>query len=497
MNKHPIIKGITKLFIQPKAQRDTALQTIITKLSNMNTAISGIKSAITLSQQGERFKGLEAHILHASKINSQEFQLLAVHYLANFSSVEEEHTQAIEQAFMSNISKTNPTLKRSILLEILPRLPHDRIIVYLYDLKEASVDEDIRVRRSIPSALCRIEKKCPNFILSEGLSTVLVRLTWDDDLTVQAEALDCIRKTKTNRIISADELCELLLDFQRQGYSHGITTALSLLESSSFPTGDSSAIISTLYQLLLSTDASVFYCASRLLYELEPSSVSTILDHACGFMNMRHEQLYNMLALINTFLEEYIEMLPRSEMITLYHSDPDYIARMKLKILAKLPDGPSCRKVSGALKGIWRKAAIEECAEQGRITEEIIGTLKPEEEAVLLKLLVRSEKQVSSREIRRFLGAWAGDASTSNYLDAVARYCSEIPAQILRLDKKKHGKRLFRFYCCMMHRYLHELLEEIKILTEARNYSFKIAELLKYFHGFTRMDEYLVLGTGN
>lgn len=486
MENNPLAKRITKLFFHtPK----TVQLSLNERLSSPTTAVSAIKEIIERAQKGEETHQFAHSLLKIAHSGNNNLKTLVAFYFVQFGSFE-NHVELIESIFMNEFQSQPVPLKKLILTGLLPKMPKESIINYIYDIKQACLDDSIEIRYVLPELFLNLELRFAGFVSSNGLAPLLNKFLWDTSPSVRIAALDSIYNLPNPfDIVSLDELLNLLNDFHVQVFALAISKTLAILDRSD--TLDSQQLIPILKQLVGSTDISLFFHSSLILFRFDSHSFNFIFEHAVGFLDVRPEQLYNLLMFVK-FLADESPHISTANMdstpFILYESDPEYIYELKIQILAKINDKNAIFRLENELKNTKRREKVMEISiKEGILHEQILNIAESIEENRIIEWLADADVQINSESIKRFLSNRSTNLFDQKYLQAVAKYCDVVPNQIKELDKKEHAKILLQFYSKMIYRKIEEIEEEMKEKKLKENE--KLKEIKWYFEFIAVNDE--------
>ncbi len=129
-------------------------------------------------------------------------------------------------------------------------------------------------------------------------------------------------------------------------------------------------LVSLLRRLIKHSDISVFYLASQKLLELDISYAKDVFDQACSFIDLRNEQMYNLLKYVH-WLGIFVDFNPM--IFAINYNDPDYIKTEKIKIyLSKMKNVSKANLLQQIIKCNDKCTTFYLCIEHNVVFDELL-----------------------------------------------------------------------------------------------------------------------------
>lgn len=353
------------------------LKALHAELKSTSAPVQTMRTVISMVQQGYDLSSLSGDVLRLIDTSDPRLKLLCNVFLRRTCMNRPACQLMCTNTFLKDFNDRNWQIQLCATNDAIELGDEILIKNYVYDLKRMCKHDKSEIRTSAGRTLAVFYRKSPVLFFRHGLDAILKKLLDDKTNSVVIEALhaiadiedglitdgrtknaeatsddDCQDKIGASEILSMPEL--LALYSRHKSHTAVIRAVMSVMKSKSV--GDNATDM--LRRLLYSDDVVVFFIAAKKLLEISEKYTKDIFNQACGFLDLRHEQLYNVLLFIIHVVgsarccdqtcctsntsdgkgEECLYALLKNNrripfLFTPHNSDPDYIKKLKLKLM--------------------------------------------------------------------------------------------------------------------------------------------------------------------
>ncbi|KAI4291592.1 hypothetical protein PAPHI01_0866 [Pancytospora philotis] len=496
--------------------------------------IQSMRTVVSMLQRGYDLSALCADVIKLTDTSDARVKLLCNVYLSRVCADRPACQLMCTNTFLKDFNDRDWTIQlyaTHYALEL-----GDEILIknYVYDLKRMCKHERSEVRACAARALAVFHSKSRTLFAQHGLDKILLGFINDKDSSVVAEGLKAIADVEaagadstqmvpgadspSTTIISVNELFALYAK-----YDSDLDVVRAWATVAKLKPADE-RLVHVLQRLLHSTDASVFYLAASRLIQHDRKYTAEAFEHALGFLDLRSEQLYNMLLfveqLLHSLADEGAQHCDRKQLAPLFvphGGDPDYIKTLKMRLLLFADKSLSDLLARFFYEPKYNLMIIEQFLDLGIDNVAVLDGVAPSQAATLCRML--KSKGTLSDAWRAALGKFFAEslqfdgetlssatredgslclgpgshrcteAEAELVLSTARELCGAIPAWAHDLGAKRHVRAISAFFCRLLQRKViskETCTAKLKELERAAPRHNRIAFLLKHIDGVQR-----------
>ncbi|KAI5170063.1 hypothetical protein PAEPH01_1219 [Pancytospora epiphaga] len=378
------------------------IKTLQEDLKNPATQIQAMKTAVSMIQQGHDLSEISSDVLKIFDTSNPKLKLLCNVYLRRCCMNRPACQLMSTHIFLKDFNDRNWVIQRCA-AEYAVELGDEVLIKsYVYDIKRMSMHDKPEIRRGIARTLRLFHQKNRPLFFEQGLENILRKLMTDTEECVSTTAfhtlsnielskgdtndIDSVDDASPVRILTTDELVVALENAYEEVKIYKMRSILSVLKAKKLSTQH----VPLLRKLSSSSDVAIFYLASKKLLEISQADLTYVFEQACGFMNMRNEQLYNLLLFIETLASK---MEPNSFHFAIHNEDPDYIIEAKMRIMFLMRNPLIEHHLKDqAVNPKYNIQILELCVHHDVVINNVLEYIKHNQLDILLKTLLKFDE---------------------------------------------------------------------------------------------------------
>lgn len=328
MQVNTTIKQISNFLSENSIEEPREIRELQIELKNGKTSLKAMKTIVSMLQQGYDMSEIYSDVLKVVDSNNYHLKLLCSFYLKWICMNKPACQLMCTQSLLRDFNEINPKIQRLAILDSM--ILCDEILVknYVEDLKRMCRHPNSEIRLATTRSLAYFYKKNVQLFKEEEMFLYLRELLKDKDQSVKIGALNALASIeKIENVVSNSEIFKIAKSSYDRGLNRVLKAALNVLKYKRLTDQSKDFYLN----LLNSNDVCIFYLAASKLLENE-LFCQKIYESCLCFMGSRPEQHYNILNFILSFINK-VEIDPSDFII--FHSEPLFIKKMKLKILFK------------------------------------------------------------------------------------------------------------------------------------------------------------------
>ncbi|OQS54213.1 hypothetical protein EHP00_856 [Ecytonucleospora hepatopenaei] len=436
----------------------TSLTYIHEDLKYSSTCMDAIKTIISMQQQGYDVSEFHGEMVKLMCSTSVEIKRMVNLYLkTNFSNAP-ANILLYTNSFIKDMRSTNSKIVNMAIQDCFAVSDEVVIKSYVEEFKSILSNSGNRDKKETIEVLLLnmynlykinresfLENKFDYFVI-ECLDR---KNTMYNALVVLSEI------EKYEHIVSSDKIISMIKALVEEGDYASIGYALKILLSMKNTDIDTEILV----RLLICGDVCIFGTVGQLILLKEGEKYAQmVFDQGLGFLNLRHEQQYNVLKYLYFLIFKYSVKYEES-LFVICENDSLDIKRVKFLILSK---NISEFAISEIKYLVGRKLLLPEifemCINKQIYLPGILCFVSEEEKNKIIEILLRNKEKFIENNSLVFLN-WEEDIlkflntikpSTQNeqmYLEVASHTCKNIPKFALKLKNNNH--QLIRYYLKM------------------------------------------------
>lgn len=460
------------------------IRTLQEELRNPGTQGQAMRTAVSMIQQGHDLSAICSDVLKIIDTADPKLKLLCSVYLRRHCADRPACQLMCTHTFLKDFNDRSWSIQRTATTDAV-FLADDVIIKnYIYDLKRMCMHERGEVRAAAARSLSIFCTKSSDLFLAHGLDRVLRAMVEDECDVVAVAALQAVAAIEQAEgcrdiaLISISDVKTLIEKSHRK--THRLRAAMGVLAYKKVGVH----FKETLRKLIHSADVAIFYTAANKLLEIDKTAVGDVFEQACGFLDLRDEQLYNMLLYIES-LADSVEY--NNSLFTIHYNDPDYIKKIKIGILFRNRNPRNLDQLSDQIHDHkFNIQVFSLCLKHNRVMPEVLDSIASFQLEEFFGVILESASMsgewlcILSRFVHECISVdkngvfrvhgkeedSAADAEAATdgngllckskpagaALEAAGRLCATIPDWIFRVKPEAHTMGLVRFFCVMMYK---------------------------------------------